>query len=739
MTPGPARRLRAVGRLFGSGRLVALGLLLALLALRILDPAPIEAMRLRIFDVFQQLQPRTETNFPVLIVDIDEASIGELGQWPWPRTVLAEMVDRLAAAGAASIGFDIVFAEPDRTSPALLPRYLPELPPEAVATLRALPSNDAAFAASLARFGRAVLGEVGVVQQQNGAPPPPRPYPSVGVIGADPKPFLFGYQAVLTSIPELVEAAAGHGLFSLVPDVDGIVRRVPLFLRHGETIIPALSLETLRAATGEKSYGIHANTHGVVAVVIAGNRIPTDASARITVRFGPHDPRRFVSAADLALGHVDPGRIAGHIVLFGTSAAGLHDLRPTPIDPSMPGVEVHAQLLENVLSQTFLTEPGYALDVELLAIIATGIVLVVLVPLVGARWTLGLLLVLVAALAAASWLAFSRSGLLLDASYPIVSASLLYLYLAYTGFTQAEQQRKQVHQIFQHYISPAQVQRLLRDPGLLRLGGETKTMTVLFADIRDFTTISERFRADAQGLTNLINRVLTVMGDSVTAHEGTIDKYIGDSLMAFWNAPLDVEDHPTKACLAALDMRKAIERLNQDLRAEQGEDALQIRIGIGINTGECVVGNVGSERQVNYSVLGDPVNLASRVEGQSKTYGIPIILSEDTQREASGLAALEVDLIAVKGRMAAVRVYGLLGGPELANTEAYRELTARQERLLAAYRGQRWDAAEAEIEGCLAVAPELEKLYALYRTRIAAYRVNPPPPDWDGVFVATEK
>jgi adenylate cyclase len=262
---------------------------------------------------------------------------------------------------------------------------------------------------------------------------------------------------------------------------------------------------------------------------------------------------------------------------------------------------------------------------------------------------------------------------------------------------------------------------------------------VLFADIRDFTTISERFRADAQGLTNLINRVLAVMGDSVTAHEGTIDKYIGDSLMAFWNAPLDVENHAAKACLAALDMRKAIDRLNQELRAEQGEGALQIRIGTGINTGECVVGNLGSERQVNYSVLGDPVNLASRLESQSKTYGIPIIVSEDTQREAPGLAALELDLIAVKGRAAASRVYGLLGGPDLANTDSYRELAARQSRLLAAYRGQRWDEAEAEIAGCLAVAPELEKLYALYRERIAAYRVNPPPPDWDGVFVATEK
>jgi adenylate cyclase len=296
-----------------------------------------------------------------------------------------------------------------------------------------------------------------------------------------------------------------------------------------------------------------------------------------------------------------------------------------------------------------------------------------------------------------------------------------------------------VSQIFQHYVSPAQVQRLIRDPGLVRLGGETKTMTVMFADIRDFTTISERFRADPQGLTQLINRVLTSMGDAVVAHEGTIDKYIGDSLMAFWNAPLDVEAHPAKACAAALDMLQSIERLNEALRAEQGEAALQIRIGAGINTGDCVVGNLGSERQVNYSVLGDPVNLASRLEGQSKTYGIPIILSEDTQRGAEGMATLELDLLAVKGRKAAARVYGLLGGPEQATTDRHRELTARQVRLLAAYRDQRWDEADATVAEGLAATPELARLYELYRRRIAVYRAEPPGPGWDGVFVATEK
>ena len=264
-------------------------------------------------------------------------------------------------------------------------------------------------------------------------------------------------------------------------------------------------------------------------------------------------------------------------------------------------------------------------------------------------------------------------------------------------------------------------------------------MTVKFADIRDFTALSERYRDNPQGLTRIINRVLTSMGDAVLEHEGTIDKYIGDSLMSFWNAPVDIDGHAAKSCAAALVMLDSIERINAELTAEEGEDAARIRIGIGINTGECVVGNLGSMRRLNYSVLGDPVNLASRLEGQSKTYGVPVILSEETRLRAPEFATVELDLLAVKGRQSAVRIYGLLGWPEQADTPHHRELLARQERLLAAYRARNWDAAEAEIDAGIAAAPELARLYELYRDRIALFRVDPPPPDWDGVFRATEK
>lgn len=740
MTSGPARRLRALGRLLGSGRLLALALLTALLALGVWDPAPVEILRLRVFDFFQRVEPREETIFPVVIVDIDEPSLAELGQWPWPRTVIAQLLDRLADSGAAAVGFDMVFAEPDRTSPAEIPRLMPGLPAEIAQALSTLPSNDDVLADSLRRYGRGVLGQVCYsTSETTPTERNTRPF-TIAEIGGDPRPYLFNCAALLDNLETLSEAAAGLGSISLAPEIDDVVRRVPAALRVGERLVPAQTLELLRVATGQKSYAIRSDPHGISAIVINHvGSIPTDRSGRVHIRFGPHAAERFVSAADVINGRTDPARIANRIALIGASVPLLRDLRTTPVEAAMPGVEIHAQLLENILGRTYLNRPSYAQPLELGIVLAAGLLLIVLVPLVGGRWSLWVLLALVAALGGLSWSLFAQRSLLIDASYPIVSATLLYLFLAYAGYAVAEQKRKQVSRIFQHYVSPAQVQRLLRDPAGLRLGGETKTLTVLFADIRDFTTISERFRDDPQGLTQLINRVLTLMGDAVLEHEGTIDKYIGDSLMAFWNAPLDVEDHATKACMAAHVMLKAVERLNSELRAEQGPDALQIRVGAGINTGECVVGNLGSARQVNYSVLGDTVNLASRLEGQTKTYGIPIVLSEDTERSARGLATIELDLIAVKGRRTASRIYGLLGGSDVKQQARYRDVAARQQRLLAAYRAQRWDEAEAEISEGLEAAPELTRLYELYRRRIAIFRTNPPGPDWDGVFVATEK
>jgi adenylate cyclase len=735
-----APALHTLGRAAGSGRAIAALILLALLACRLFDPTPVEILRLRVFDFFQRLAPRVEATWPVVIVDIDEASLKALGQWPWPRTVIARLVDRLAASGAAAVGFDMVFSESDRTSGAALPAFLPDLPLDIAARLESLPSNDDVLAESLKRYGRAVLGQASYAFGESAPSAAPGAPFTIGEIGGDPRPYLFSFATVLENLDELSAAAAGRGSVSLAPEVDEVVRRVPAVVRVGERVIPAQTLELLRVATGQKSYAVRTDAHGISAVVINGvGAIPTDRSGRIYVRFGPHEAQRFVSAADVLSGKIGAERLAGRLVLVGASVPLLRDLRATPVTAAMPGVEVHAQLLENILSQTFLTRPNYAQALELGLVLGAGLLLLVLVPLVGARWTLALLLVLVGALAAGSWLAFSRIGLLVDATYPIVSATLLYLFLAYTGYAVAERQRKQVSNAFEHYLSPVMVRRLMRDPAGLRLGGESREMTVMFSDIRDFTTISERYRADPQGLTRLINRFLTHLGDAVLEQDGTIDKYIGDSLMAFWNAPLDIENHAAQACAAALAMVAALDRLNEELRTEHGGTAIRLRVGIGLNTGECVVGNLGSMRRLNYSVLGDPVNLASRVEGLCKLYGVGIVVTEDTRRQAPDFAVVELDVVAVKGRAQAVRIYAVLGGPEMAATEQHQRLRGLQARMLEAYRGQRWDDAESVLESCEALAPNLQVLHRLYRQRVSLFRDDPPAPDWDGVFIATDK
>jgi adenylate cyclase len=730
---------RQFARFLGEGRAVAISLLGLLLLFRVWDPAPIEAFRLRLFDLFQQLAPRSETGWPVVIVDIDEASLKELGQWPWPRAVIAGMVDRLGADGAAAIGFDMVFAEPDRSSTTALARFRPLLTPDSATALAAMPTDDELLAEALRRYGRAVLGQAAFAASEHAPETPSGRYPAVAEIGGDPRPFLFAYPAVLQNLPELAEAAAGMGVFSLAPEIDGIVRRVPAFVRVGDRLLPALSLETLRIATGQKSYAVHVDEAGVADLVIAGVAIPTDQAGMIYVRFAPHARERYVSAADVIAGRTAPGRFAGRLVLVGTSATGLRDLRATPVATSMPGVEVHAQLLEAVLTQDFLIRPHYVLGLELTLVFVGGLGLMLLVPLVGARWTLALHLALTVLLVAGSWLAFRRYGMLIDASYPVVAATLVYLFLAYSGFASAERQRKEVSSAFERYLSPVLVRRLARDPSRLNLGGESREMTVMFSDIRDFTAIAERFHLDPQGLTQLINRFLTYLGDTVLEHDGTIDKYIGDSLMAFWNAPLDIEHHAAKACAAALGMVRALDRLNAELKAERGDDAVLLRIGIGINTGACVVGNLGSTSRLNYSVLGDPVNLASRLEGMSKLYGLNIVISEDTMQQAQGFATLELDLVAVKGRGRAVRIYAVMGGLEDAASPEHQRLVGAQERMLAAYRAQHWDEAEAELDGELSTFPRLKQLCDVYRQRIALFRELMPPADWDGVFRATEK
>jgi adenylate cyclase len=738
-------------RLTGGGRLLGLALLVALLALRAWDPGPVVAMRFKFFDVFQQWLPRQETAYPVIIVDIDEKSLAELGQWPWPRSVLASLINRLRADGAAAISFDVIFSEPDRNLSVDTARLLSLPAADLRAALSNLQTNDIIFADGL-KPGRVVLGQLGLSPEER-APTPVRDHQTTpALVGGDPRPYLYRYSALLENIPSLGAAAAGRGSFSLIPEVDGIVRRVPLVTRVGDTIVPSLDVEVLRVATGQKSYAIRMErqwggvTAGIAAVVVAGVAITTDRHGMVYLRYGPHERARFVSASDAIAGRVDPKRFAGHIVLVGTSAAGLRDLRQTPLGLAMPGVEIHAQLLESILAGTYLTLPSYAQGLELVITAFGGLMLILLVPMLGPRWTLTLHGLATVGLIGGSLFAFKELSFLFDWSFPTLSGTAVYLLLVYVKYTVEERRRREVSTAFGQYLSPVLVERLARDPHRLQLGGELREMTVMFADLRNFTTISERLRNDPQGLTGLINRFLTPMTSAVLAESGTVDKYIGDSLMAFWNAPLDVDRHGTRACAAALAMAAGLDHLNEELRREAepasvgaAAPAVSLGMGIGINTGECVVGNMGSTHRFNYSVMGDSVNIASRLESLTKLYGTGILISESTRQQAQDFAALEVDLVAVKGRREAVHVFALLGGPELAVTPEFQALVEGQQRLLAAYRAQRWAEARQIAETLEGGNERLTRLYRLYRYRIDAFEREPPDAGWNGIFTAETK
>jgi len=727
--------------------LVALGLALAL---RVAEPVGVQELQLRAFDSFQRLSPRLYTAVPVRIVDIDDASLARIGQWPWPRSEVAALVSKLFGMGAAVVVFDAVFAEPDRTSPARLLDGITGLSVDAKLRrdIEQLPDHDALLAKAFAD-GPVVTGFV-FTNQPGGRDP----RATAGFnYGGDPFAHLASRSGTVVNLPDLEAAASGNGSFTVDPDPDGIHRRVPLLFAHEGALYPSLAAEAIRIATGAKSYSV--KTAGSSGETSFGARtgitqlrigkeftVPTSPRGEIWVWYTSPVPARSVPAWELLAGAVDPKQIEGNIVLVGTTAAGLRDIRATPLDPVSSGVSVHAQIIEQILLGEYLERPDWATGAELLYLLALSLLLALLIPRVGAVGTALLGAGAIAVAVALSWYAYRSWHWLLDPVYPSVAALGVYLVGSSQNYLHSEAQRRRVRGAFSRYLAPSLVDELASNPDKLRLGGEMRDMTLLFCDIRGFTTISEQL--DPRALTHLLNRFLTPMTDIILASRGCIDKYIGDCVMAFWNAPLDDAEHARHACEAALAMEKALEQLNERLAegdAVLGRPLAPLAMGIGINTGMCCVGNMGSDQRFDYSVISDEVNLASRLEGQSKTYGVPIVISENTRVLVPGLACLEIDLIRVKGKTRPVRIYGLLGGEALASSDSFRELVRAHDGMLAAYRGMRWEETHAALAVCRDVdgALALEDLYRLYETRVAAFRSVAPPPDWDGVYEASSK
>lgn len=726
-----------------SRRSIGLSLLVVLLAIRVWDPRPLEELRLRSFDFFQTTSPRDSAVRPVVIVDIDESSLSAFGQWPWPRTILADLLTRLYEWQAAAIAFDVIFPEPDRSSLNEAVKHFRDLDDDTRGRLLHLPSNDEVFAQAIGR-GNVVLGQAGINAFHPRSLEKP-PETAFATVGPDPSPYLIAFPYILRNLPKLEQAAVGHGLISIRTERDGMVRRVPIVMQAEDKIVPALTLDLLRVATGSSTIMIRTDESGIQSVAVPGLELPTDRNGRIWVYFGPHDKARFVSAKDVVEGNVAPEIFAGKLVLVGTSAIGLLDVKTTPVLSAMPGVEVHAQLLEAALTNSLLVAPSYAIVVEMIGALIGGGVLALLAPAASVLMLFASAALAAAAFVAASWILFSRYQMLFDATFPLIATLSVYMSMVLMGYFREQLDRRRIRSAFAQYLSPTLVEQLANSPQRLVLGGEERVITVLFSDVRGFTTIAETYKDNPHGLTTLMNRFLTPLTNAIMARNGTIDKYMGDAVMAFWNAPLDDPAHESDACHAALDMLERVDALNQEREREastSGTRFVPIKIGIGINTGRCTVGNMGSDLRFQYTVMGDSVNLASRLEGQTKAYGLPILIGSRTAAAvAEQFALLEIDSIRVKGKTEAEVIYAIVGRADVAASPEFRSLQDHWAMLRVCYRKQDWTGALKMIDLCRCECERLGLvgLIDAYADRIRRLEQRSPTPEWDGVFTAETK
>jgi adenylate cyclase len=738
--------VRLVKKLFGGPRFIAFVILVALVALKTVNPPWVDELEITTYDLYQKIQPRPAPELAVMVIDIDEASLRELGQWPWSRKVVGDIVLNIAKAGAAGIGFDVVFAEPDNLSPKRFAERTPNLDPATKEALEQLPSTDDYFAQVL-RQTHAVLGMAEANEGRIGGPA--RGPAALAVLNGTSESagrFLLSFPALVSNLPELEKATPGRGVFVSNPESDGIVRRIPAIVRVGDQIYPTLAIEMLRIATGGTTILVRVDKDnlGIQDIVLQGPNyvIPTDPQGRLEPHYAKYTQARYISAKDVLSGNFDKSRLQGKLVLIGTSAAGLRDIRASPVDDQMPGVEVHAQLLESILTNSLLKQPPWGDGAERVLTATVGILMIIALASVGARWTLVVFLVIAASLFAGAWYLFTEENLLVDVAFAVVTAFLIYVVVTYLNYMREEKERQKTRSAFSLYLSPAMVERVAANPEALKLGGEMRDMTLMFCDLRGFTTISENY--DAGGLTHLINSFLTPMTDIIQETGGCVDKYIGDCIMAFWNAPLDAPLHPKDACRASLLMRARLKTLNDELRQDPKaklDKHGELKIGIGLNTGECCVGNMGSAQRLNYSVLGDAVNLASRLEGQSKTYHLDLVVGETTYQGVQDMASIELDLIQVKGKTVPVRIFTLVGDETVAKTPEYQALRRAHDQMMACYRAQDWAGARAALEQCQPLAPHfnIEGLYEVYQERIEGMEQEPPGPEWDGVYVAKTK
>ena len=684
-----------------SGYAVAVSILL-LLALRVIDPTPLQSLRGQVFDSYQQLDEIVPSQ-DVVLLNFGENTLATYGQYPFPRQYYAQLVIDVASKNSGVLGWTIMFPEADRfqgdeTFASFLQQNVVNVP-----GARRNPINFNVLSQTPSVKGIKTSG----------------PHIGTGTIGPVPaKNYLLKWPNLVTNVPMLEAVVNGKGVNASAPQPDNQTRTYPLAITVEDKIYPSFAVEMLRVSRGQKSYIVKTSEIGIQEVAVKGvDPIVTQPDGTAYIRFNNSFETIEYTGADSI------PDLAGKMVIVGVTAEGIANPVPTPRGNLYPQ-QIQAHMLQNFIDGSNITRSQLSAITELLI----GLLTMVLVAL--AVYRLPLLLTAPMALAILGGIAYysvrqyTGSLVLVDATFPVLAGFLVFTQAAFNNFYKQFKLREQIKKQFEHYLAPAMVKKLQKDPSLLKLGGDTRTMTYLFSDIRGFTPISEQFKTDPQGLGNLINRYMTPMTDLVMRKEGTIDKYIGDALMAIWNAPLDVDNHAQLAIETAQEMEVELKKLNKELKAD---GLMELGVGIGINTGDAVVGNMGSNQRFDYTVLGDSVNLAARLEAQTKEYGVFFMFTEHTLKQINTPENLVMlDKIAVKGQTAPVTIYTIL------NDHKYARVI---NRMVDAYQNREWATCSNQLE--------IIKDHNWNNTLAELYaeRIKQPMPvgDWDGVERKTTK
>ena len=659
-----------------------------LITLKILNPAAVESLRMKGFDLLMLSDQQIKSE-NIVLVDLGEASMERLGQWPWDRRELAKIVSRIGELEAAMVILPIIMTERDRLG------------------------GDDTLSQELGKINSVI---VQAPTNQNKRPDAVRR--GVSVMGGDPDAYLFTWPGALAPRPELAQSAGGVGTVAVAPELDGVVRRMPLIVNIGTDYYPNVTLEAIRVLTGEQSYQVRMNDNGVEKVRIPGIPvIDTDPHARIWLRWANTFDR--VEATELMERNID---LKNKIVIVGLTVEGLGGIIATPRG-EMWAHDLQAIALQTVINGNSPNRPGWSELAEILAIVLVTIVVMILMPRLPI-WAMALLLVAtIAAIVQTGLSLWAEHSFLLDIYFVAAAAILIYGHGLFARFVKEFLQKQQVKKQFGTYLSPALVAQLQKNPEKLTLGGDERELSIMFTDVRGFTTISEHYGENVQGLTQIMNRYMTAMTAKIIENNGTLDKYIGDAQMAFWNAPVDEARHAHQAVKTALEMMESLDEFNREIEAE---GVPPFGMGLGINTGVVVVGNMGSKHRFDYTCLGDSVNLASRLEGQSKPYGVRIILGQRTAELVKDeYPVIELDNIAVKDKNVGVKIY------TLGKTVSYKHDT-----YLRAYYSGDWKRARKLAEELS--ADDSVTIRDYYKKMIERFD-DGLPANWDGTYRATSK